>query len=361
MNKKMIYQFKMVDGVVKIEISNDDGSGKSLAEGGLNLIELKDVFINCPRTLKIKITDKKYLDRKLSLHIKKIHNMDHVDIDVIQPEDGPDDNFEVIKVPSACKKDPRYFRVYSNGRLVPRHLGMVKFDEYNLNAKINLLPGFFREPGVKYDIAVESMPYMMKQVCYLEKIPTNKPINLKGLIDKPFDFKWYDIYLNGKKLVKKDVEIITANIIKILKTDSIHSLEIIENSRDIEYFGGLYNSIDGAFDGIYDILDDIYEKDEEFSGSIDNSVADNENIKDDEKPVVEVPIDPLDFIIREFYKYLTNSFGFINPDYLQLAEQDLAAFEGIVDINDPFELAFDRMGENVIDENRLAISINPDE
>jgi len=361
MNKKMIYQFKMVNGVVKIEISDDDGSGKSLAEGGLNLIDLKDVFINCPRIIKIKITDKQYLDKKLSLHIKKIHNMDHIDNDILRPEDGPEANFEVIKVPSACKKDPRYFRVYSNGRLVPRHLGVVKIDEYDLTSKVNLLPGFLREPGIDYNIAVESMPYMMKQVCYLEKIPTDKAINLKGLIDKPFDFKWYDIYLNGKKLVKKDVEIITANIIKILKTDSIHSLEIIENSRDIEYFGGLYNSIDGAFDGIYDILDDIYEKDEEFSGNIDNSVADNEDIKDTEKPVVDVPIDPLDFIIREFYKYLTNSFGFINPDYLQLTEQDLALFEGIIDINDPFELAFDRMGENVIDTNRLAISINPDE
>jgi hypothetical protein len=317
------------------------------------------VFLTCPRTIKIKITDANYLDKKLSLHIKKVHNMDHIENTIIKPEDDVDVNFKAIPVVSACKKDPRYFRVYSNGRLVPRHLGMVKINDYNLNTTIDLLPGFVREPNVEYNIAVESMPYMMKQVCYLEKIPTDKAINLKGLIDKPFDFKWYDIYLNGKKLVKKDVEIITANIIKILKTDSIHSLEIIENSRDIEYFGGLYNDINDG--GIFDILDDIFEKDEEFSGSVNDSVADNEDIKDTEKPTVDKPIDPLDFVVRKYYEFLINSFGFINPDELQLSLIDMNKFNELADPNKPFELGFDAMGSNRLDEERLPMPINPDE
>jgi hypothetical protein len=358
-DKKLIYQFKMVNGVIKIEIAEDDGTGKQLAEGGFNLQKIEDVFLTCPRTIKIKITDANYLDKKLSLHIKKVHNMDHIENTIIKPEDDVDVNFKAIPVVSACKKDPRYFRVYSNGRLVPRHLGMVKINDYNLNTTIDLLPGFVREPNVEYNIAVESMPYMMKQVCYLEKIPTDKAINLKGLIDKPFDFKWYDIYLNGKKLVKKDVEIITANIIKILKTDSIHSLEIIENSRDIEYFGGLYNDINDG--GIFDILDDIFEKDEEFSGSVNDSVADNEDIKDTEKPTVDKPIDPLDFVVRKYYEFLINSFGFINPDELQLSLIDMNKFNELADPNKPFELGFDAMGSNRLDEERLPMPINPDE
>ena len=355
-DKKLIYQFKMVNGVVKIEIAEDDGSGKQLAEGGFNLYKIDDIFINCPRIIKVKITDEKYVDKQLSLHIKKIHNMDHIDNCVAEEFE---ENFETIPVKTACKKDPRYFRVYNNGRLVPRHLGTVNVTDYNLTSDIGLLPGFMREPGVEYNIAVESMPYMMKQVCYLEKIPTDKAINLKGLIDKPFDFKWYDIYLNGRKLVKKEVEIITANIIKILKTDSIYSLEIIENSRDVEYFGGFYNDVNDG--GIYDILDDIFEKDEDFSGSVNDSVADNDNIQDTEEPTVSKPIDPMDFIIREYYNFLINSFGFINPDILQLSKQNVKQFDTLIDIDQPFELGFDRLGSNRLDEERFAMIINPDE
>ena len=489
-DKKLIYQFKMVDGSVKIEISEDDGASKTLAEGGLNLIDLDDVFLPCPREIKIKLLDEKYLNRDLALHIKKNHNYEVVEDDLLYEEiiiydhegvsykvsvlrdymlayyrdyeckeiylkeegnifklsivgnklivdlvenveeiidrisyisdyinvrDGlngkvyrifinngnleaeisdneevfeqdlhiegdnkhhyvlltyngliritpinynrdPELDFYSIIFKTVSKNDSRYFRVYHNGRLIPRHVSSVVFPNYCDFTDAELRLGFKKQQGVHYNIAIECMPYMMKQVCYLNSIPTDKVINLKGLIDKPFDFKWYDIYLNGKKLTTKDVEIVSAHLIKVLKTDSVKGLEIIENSRDKEYFGG--------FDVIYDIIDELFENDKVFSDNLNNSVKENCDIKDNEIPtagIEDVLIGSLDYILHHLYEFLLLSFGMINPDHNQLTMSDLYKFEGLVDKDTPLMIGFDIYGENRLDDERIVLNINPDE
>jgi hypothetical protein len=365
MDKKMVYQFKMVDGSIKLEISEDDGTGKTLAEGGLNLLDLSDVFLQCPREIKIRIIDKEYLNKDLVLHIKKHHNIlfvpngningeclaDVAKVDITRLVDYDSLNMQPIPFKTACKKDSRYFRIYQNGRLIPRHLGVVTFPNYNIIGDAEIYPGFYRELGQNYNIAVECMPYMMKQVCYLENIPRDKVIDLRGLIDKPFDFKWYDIYINGRKLVRKEVEIISANMIRILKTDSLHGLEIIENSRDKEYFGGFEN-------GLYDILDDIYDNDETYRDNLNGAIANDPNVRDIENVLKD--IHPLDFVIRAYYDYLISTLGLINPDYLQITRGDINKYSLLLNENTPFGLGFDAYGTNR-EEDKIVLPINPDE
>ena len=349
-DKNLIYQFKMDNGVIKIELSEDDGTGKTLAEGGLNLIDIEDVYLQCPRELKIRILDSNYLNKDLVLQIRKNHNVDYVDVEDCAIETF-EESFSPIKAKTTSKKDPRYFRVYSRGRLIPRHLGMVTCPNLAISEDIDLYPGFVRQPGIDYELFVESMPYMMKQVCYLKEIPSDRVLNLKGLIDKPFDFKWYDIYINGKKLVKKDVEIISANLIKILKSESLKNLEIVENSRDREYFGG--------FDeGVYDIIDEIFEFDKTFADNVNNSVKD---LYDNEDSIIEIPILPLEFIIKLFYDYLIKKYGLINPDELQITRGEINQFGAILTDEEPFRLGFDITGSNRLEEERIALPINPDE
>ena len=348
-NKNLVYQFKMIDGAVRIEISEDNGANPKIAEGGFNIVDIEDVFLTCPRDVKVKITNPEYLNRKLVFHIKKNHNVAYIE-DIITEENKNDANFRPIPFVTSSKKDPAYFRIYQNGRLIPRHLGMVRFPIKDLDSSGEMFAGFVRQPGVDYKLVVESMPYRMKQVCFFDSIPNDQVINLKGKIDKPFDFKWYDIYLNGRKLVKSEVEIITANIIKILGSESLQNLEIIENTRDKEYFGGFENAV-------YDILDDIFENDKVFSDNLNGSVTDME---DNEEDIIEIPIDPIDFIIKAYFDYLTKNFGFINPDWLQISEDDIERFNEILSPEEPFLLGFDIMGSNRLDEERIALHINPD-
>lgn len=352
-DKNLVYQFKMVNGAIKIEISEDDGTGKQLAEGGINIFELDDIFLPCPKEIKIKILNKDYINKDLVMHIKKHHNMNYLDEANLDVNAEPNDAFNAIYIKTTAKRDPRYFRVYQNGRVVPRHLGTVNFPEYEITGDAELYPGFVREPGVDYQIAVECMPYMMRQVCFLPEIPNDQVINLKGLIDKPFDFKWYDLYLNGRKLVKKDVEILSANLIRILKTDSLKNLEIIENSRDKEYFG-IFEK------GVYDIIDMLYESDNNFSGSMDDSVAGDDNLQDNEDSVVEVPVTPMDFIIKAYFDFLISSFNFINPDELQITREQISNFSIILSEDEPVIIGSDDMGANRLDEERIPIQINPD-
>jgi hypothetical protein len=173
----------------------------------------------------------------------------------------------------------------------------------------------------------------MTQTCYIEEIPNDKVIDLTGLIDKPFDFKWYDIYLNGRKLVKKNVEIISANKIKILKTDSLKGLEIIENSRDKEYFG---------YKPVYDIIDYLYDVDPEFADNINNSII-TDDMLDIEEPTVNDIITRVDYIINNLVNdFILANFGMFNPDLNQIPKHYVDLYSML--LKDPLELNPDKYG-----------------
>lgn len=312
-------------------IHNIDGVERNISEA--------DVFLPCTRKVKIKVTDPEYIGKRVVLHIKKNFKIGYIERqtrpDILQP----------IKFKADVKNDSRYVRVYRNGRLVPRHLGTCRFPVNFSKGDMEVFPGVLR--NVNDTIAVELMPYMMKQVCYLETIPDDKVIDLSGLIDKPFDFRWFDIYINGRKLAKKEVEIISANKIKLFKTDSLRWLEIIENGRDkVEYFG---------YKPVKDFIDFIYDNDEEFKDIIDSSV-DKDNMQDIEDPVVDEPVGIEDYILRKFYDdYLVPNYGLINPDILQLDQATIDLYPEIMD-GEPFLFNPDYGRINA----KLLLHVNPD-
>ena len=342
-NANVVYEFNVVDGVAQINIITTDlvnagaNSRGIVAYGGLDIIDLGEVFIRCAQHVKVRITDEIYLGRELILMIKKNFKIESLEVQESK------DVLDGITFKTASKNDRRYFRVYRNGRLVPRHVGAIRFPIDYDYSEMEVYPGFKREPND--EIMVECMPYMMTQTCYMERIPKDKVVDLTGMIDKPFDFKWYDIYLNGRKLIKKDVEIISANKIKIMNAKSVRWLEIIENSRDKEYFG---------YKPVYDILDLLFDTNQEFADNVNNTI----HIDDLEDPVVEDIISLLDYILREFYNWLKDNFGLINPDLLQISRYNVVAFKELLSEDEPFELNPDKYGKDGCD---LYLTVNPDD
>lgn len=311
-------------------LTNIDGEEKNVSDS--------DVFLPCTRKVRIRIVDVNLFNKRLVLHIKK-----NFRVATIHVQNKPDE-LEPISFKAEVKNDRRYIRVYRNGKLVPRHMGTCKFPKDFLEGQMAVFPGVIR--NMDDHIAVELMPYMMNQVCYLEDIPKDKIIDLSGKIDKPFDFRWYDIYLNGRKLAKKDVEVISSNKIKINKTNSLKWLEVIENSRDKEYFG---------YKPINDIIDDLYELDEEFRNSVDNSINPGD-MNDTEPPVVDNPVTMKEYIINWFYReYMIPSFGLINPDEYQINNETIDYYIEIMD-GEPFLLNPDygRINSNI------RLQVNPD-
>ena len=335
------YMFRIRNGKVFVEVVyNEDNKNKAVvAQPGNVIIDLGEVFLRCARQVKIRIVDNTLMGRPLELHIKKNFRIAAVNI-----QEGTD-VFQPIKFTAEVKNDSRYFRIYRNGRLIPRHMGNVRFPMDYEYGELQVFPGFTRTD--EDHVIVEIMPYMMNQVCYLESIPKDKVVDLTGMIDKPFDFKWYEIYLNGRKLTKKDVEIISANKIKILKSNSLRWLEIVENSRDKEYFG---------HKPVYDIIDSLFELDEEFANAVNGSIKDLEDI---EEPVIEQIISMLEYLLRYFYdNYMIPELGLINPDELQLSRYTIKYYNPLIseEKEKPFMLSGDIGKINA----ELILPVNPD-
>jgi hypothetical protein len=178
----------------------------------------------------------------------------------------------------------------------------------------------------------------------METIPADDIIDLTGMIDKPFDFRWHDIYINGRKLVKKDVEILSANKIKILKTNSLRWLEIIENSRDKEYFG---------YEPIYDFMDILFEIDKEFADRVKDSI---DNMYDIEEPVIDQIVSILDYLLRHFYdNYMIPNYGLINPDLMQINRYTVRYYKDLLHEEDTYFPLNPDLGRG-----ELLLPVNPD-
>jgi hypothetical protein len=329
------FVFNISNGKVNIEVITNDTATISEEEAVPDVIELNNIFLRCNRFVTVVILDEELYGKTLNLCIKKNFKIGKIEIqqgtDILQP----------ISFVADMKNDRRYVRVYRNGRLVPRHIGNVRFPLDCNVGKMDVFPGVNR--NTNDHVMVEIMPYMMHQVCYMEKIPDDEVIDLRGLIDKPFDFKWYDIYINGRKLVKKDVEIISANRIKILKSNSLQWLEIIENSRDKEYFG---------YKPLYDFMDVLFDIDKEFADKVNSSI---DNMFDLEDPVIDNPIPMLDYILRDvFDNLLVKKFGLINPDENQIDLYNIKYYPEFLSEDKCFEINPD------YGKGGLHIMINPD-
>ena len=330
------FLFNISDGKVSIEVMSDNIATINEDEVLPDVIELSNVFLRCNRFVTVIILDEALYGRQLSLCIKKNFKIAKKEIQEVE------EDLSAIEFVADSKNDRRYFRLYRNGKLVPRHLGGVRFP-FDCNvAEMVVYPGFHREIGDV--ITVEMMPYMMNQICYMTHIPNNKVIDLRGMIDKPFDFRWHDIYINGRKLVKSEVEIITANRIKILGSESLRWLEIIENSRDKEYFG---------YKPVYDFMDELFDFDQEFADRVNDSIKD---MFDNEEPVVENPIPLIDYILKDFYdNYLVPKFGLINPDWLQIDRKTIKTYPELLSEDECFQLNPD------FGKGELKLRINPDD
>lgn len=83
---------------------------------------------------------------------------------------------------------------------------------------------------------VQYMGYEEKIIYTKDEIPSNGLIDLNGKIDKPFSLVYHDIFLNGYKLNKNQVEIIAPFLIAIKNVNTRKDLIIYERVKGEELF-----------------------------------------------------------------------------------------------------------------------------
>ena len=134
-----------------------------------------------------------------------------------------------------------YIRIYYKGRLLPR----CKYQFMSHYRMPRLM--IFQEFEIGDIIIIDIAPYRYTQIYYEEELTSDNTlvdltagtatIDLKGIINKPFDVRYYDVYLNGRKLSFNNIFTVTPWQITMVNLHSIYHLEIYERERDWEYFG----------------------------------------------------------------------------------------------------------------------------
>ena len=294
----------------------------------------EDCFYEIKDRYKVILKNPDYLNKSLRVHIKKNCTRE------IHKIESDDQIFTLLTFMFDVKNDPRYIRLYRNGRVIPRYQYEVVFNSNKAGGMSYI--DFPRHLNVGDVFVIEAVPYKMKEVYYSRFVETNKIIDLYGIIDKPLDLKWYDFYLNGRKLVKQNIEIISPCKMILRDVKSAKNLSIVQNDRDDNEWYGFFSPTD--------IIDKILEGEDFIDIDPGNT--------DDEDDVITGGKDTEEDLIYDFWIKFLSLFGFINPDWSQIPDRIIRWYSGIfIEPNNIFPINPDRGAETA----QFVRSINPDE
>lgn len=123
-----------------------------------------------------------------------------------------------------------YTRAFKNGRLLSKN--RYDFTVIDGLLGIQVLEKMRKGETIGFDIT----PYRNRLIYYNTELDSDL-VDLRGYINKPFDMKFYEVYLNGRRLNRTNVYPISPWEFKLAGTHSIYNLEIYEKDRDWEYYG----------------------------------------------------------------------------------------------------------------------------
>ena len=227
-----------------------------------------------------------------------------------------------------------YLRIYRNGRLLPRihYLFIYTYDNPRLI--------FLEEFKVGDIIYIDVTPYQYNEIYYAAEVDTSELlIDLSDKINKPFDIRYYDVYMNGRKLSSNNVISITPWEIKLVNLKSKYNLVIYEKERDYEFYGLDYNS-----DRFYFNLDDLFNSgllsDEEKNKIVDDIIEKEKdphlNIKPNTNDEPAMDWSEPDYWRAECYIYYYDELlpkQYMNPDRIQTSSYIMEdVFPDILDI-----------------------------
>lgn len=146
-------------------------------------------------------------------------------------------------------------RVFREGRLLPQKMFMVTPpDKLSGEWKVDL-EGF----GSFSSYQVDFIPEGYNEVYHQEYVNEKGIVNLAGKIDKPFSVKYFDVYINGFRLLPSQIKKLSDFTIQISDVKTLHNLYIYEKDVTTD---GLY-SLELA-DAQKFLAEQLIENDEEF-------------------------------------------------------------------------------------------------
>lgn len=212
-----------------------------------------------------------------------------------------------------------YLRIFdNNGRLIPR----CNYKMFTFYSSVYIYFFDYYEKGD--EIVIDFTPYRYKEICHIEELSgETQLLDLSDCINKPFDIRYYDVYVNGRKMSINNVFPISPYQVALVNLHSIYNIDIYERERDWEFFGLDYKEHMYYF-SFQDLLDSGAitedEKNELIKEIINNNKDSNliihpntnneekQTRHDDEKTTVEIFVYYFDYLLPR---------TFMDPDTLQ--------------------------------------------
>lgn len=204
-----------------------------------------------------------------------------------------------------------HIRPYKNGLFLDPQtfLRFSRRNKMKFNTDATMYINVARGEGdyVGFDI----LPFKNKRELFVEGIFCTERgfVNTGDALSLPIDLKWYDVYVNGRKLNKSNIEIISPNKFFVKNIDSRKNLEIwIRGDAPREFKFANYEST----------INDIIWKYDDF---IRDAVINSQDILDDTLSDIfdEFVINILDQY-KDFVKTILE-YTFINPNKKQLSPE----------------------------------------
>ena len=186
-------------------------------------------------------------------------------------------------------------RIFQDGRLLANGVKKITFPE-DSNEPINVwfnYPGY----GVIGDFQIDYIPEGYTLVYAADNINTKGVVDLSGKINKPFSMKYYDVYLNGYRLLPTQINRLANFIIQIKDVETVKILEIYEKN-----YGADDAYILDQDDAKNFLADALYENDEEFREKLKDWIEDiipNTSIRDTDR-LQEI----LEFVVNSVTTYM---------------------------------------------------------
>lgn len=302
---------------IKIFLPTEDYTREEVTR--VSFRDVKDTFF-------IQLINPELVGKKIQVSIKRESDIIEWKIET---EEDKNNSFAFDKF---MNNDRRHIRIFRNGKLIPLHLYRVSFNR-QIGGLNKLDVNVKKEIGDVYQIDIT--PYKFKQVIHMDTIPPNGLIKLTGKIAKPFNLKYYDVFLNGRKINNKNIEKLTPTQILIKDVSSLKNLYILERDWDEDIIRLPFEN-EPEFPGTPedpdilpfppDVGDDIIDL-PEIDDSIDNNIPDTDlpNIPD-----IEINLDgEMRDFMEQFLKYL----DIVNPDLPQVDDICKIEYPNILDLS----------------------------
>lgn len=183
----------------------------------------KDVIYSCISRIRVTLLDKTLYNKPITISIAKTPAFEGSKIPSISYPSY------IIPVQNSDNIE-EYTRAFRNGRLISKN----RYDYTDIDGflGIQILERLNKGETIAFDIS----PYRNRLVYYRRRI-TSDCIDLRGYINKPFDNRFYEVYINGRRLNRTNIYPFSPWEIKLGGLHSTYNLEIYEKDRDWEYYG----------------------------------------------------------------------------------------------------------------------------